>query len=135
MFSQNPEFSPNSPRIVRVGEYAGDQVWLLVGLRSLSKRSSQLAMVTFTVRLCYSSMSIWKLNFVSFLLLFVQLTIVINVSRRCTDERSCVRQARTNGCVDMNAISTLRHGAIFVGVTLAVAIGLYLAVLLSLFDP
>jgi hypothetical protein len=94
-------------------------------------------MMTFTepLRLCYSSMSIWKLNFVSFLLPFVQLTIEINVSLRCADERSCARQARTNGCVDMNAISTLRHGAIFVGVTLAVAVGLNLAVLLSLFDP
>ena len=71
-----------------LGGTAGDQVWLLVGLRSLSKRSSQLAMVTFTVRLCYSSMSIWKLNFVSFLLLFVQLTIEINVSRSMNEGRS-----------------------------------------------
>jgi len=47
-------------------------------------------MVTFTepLRLCYSSMSIWKLNFVSFLLLFVQLTIEINVSRSMNEGRS-----------------------------------------------
>jgi hypothetical protein len=69
-----------------MGECAGDQVWLLSGLRSLSKTSSQLAMVTFTepLRLCCSSMSIWKLNFVSFLLLFVQEP---NVSQRCTNQR------------------------------------------------
>ena len=47
-------------------------------------------MATFTepLRLCYSSMSIWKLNFVSFMRLFVQLTIEINVSQQCIDQRS-----------------------------------------------
>jgi hypothetical protein len=35
----------------------------------------------------------------------------------------------------MNLISIVRQGAIVVGVTLAVASGVYLAVLLTLFDP
>jgi hypothetical protein len=34
----------------------------------------------------------------------------------------------------MNLISIVRHGVILVGVTLAVAMGVYLSVLLSLFD-
>src|SRR6202030_2864538 len=59
MFSPSPEFSLNSPRILDLGEYAGDHVWRLSALKLLSKRSSQLAMVTFTEhsRLCCSSMS------------------------------------------------------------------------------
>jgi hypothetical protein len=95
-------------------------------------------MVTFTehLRLCYSSMSIWRLNFISFMRLVVQPTAEVNVSRRCTDRRvPVVHPASTDGGVTfMNANSTVRHGVIVVGVTLAIAIGVYMAVMLSLFN-
>jgi hypothetical protein len=35
----------------------------------------------------------------------------------------------------MNLVSTVRHGAIALGITVTVAVGVYLAVLLSPFDP
>jgi hypothetical protein len=37
-------------------------------------------------RLCYSSMSIWKLNFISFMRLFLAPLVRVHASRGCTDE-------------------------------------------------
>jgi hypothetical protein len=69
------------------GEYAGDQVWRPSGLKLLSKRSSQLVMVTFTehLRLFCSSMSIWRPSFTGSMRPLVQAPV--KVSTRCTDRR------------------------------------------------
>ena len=59
-------------------------------------------------------------------------------SRACTEDvripelRRWLRPASAQG--KMNLVSTVRHGAIALGITVTVAVGVYLAVLLSLFD-
>src|SRR5216684_4446437 len=95
MFSRSAEFSPNSSRILPVVAYAGDQVWRLSELKLLSKRSSKLVMVTFTghLRLCYSSMNIWRLNSIGSMQLLAP--VEVNVSTRCTDR--C--EPGTDSCV------------------------------------
>jgi hypothetical protein len=46
----------------------------------------------------------------------------------------CAVRNRAGALGPMILISTIRHGAIAVGITAAVAVGVYLAVLVSLFD-
>ena len=61
-----------------------------------------------------------------------------SVSGVCTDDAPVPGLGRSLPCAaaqrPMILISTIRHGAIAVGITAAVAVGVYLAVLLSLFD-
>jgi hypothetical protein len=60
-------------------------------------------------------------------------------SRACTEDvrlpgLTC-RCPRAAARGRMNLVWTVRHGAIALGITVTVAVGVYLAVLLSLFDP
>ena len=61
-----------------------------------------------------------------------------SASRACIEDvpvpglRRPLPRAAAHG--KMSLVSTIRHGAIALGITVTVAVGVYLAVLLSLFD-
>jgi hypothetical protein len=64
----------------------------------------------------------------------------VKISTRCTDRRGPLDSTTiilppAEWKAFMKFISIARHGAIVVGATLALAIAVYLAVLLNLFNP
>lgn len=71
--------------------------------------------------------------------LFPSPLLMGSASRACTEDvpvpglRRPLPGAAAQG--KMSLVSTIRHGAIALGITVTVSVGVYLAVLFSLFDP
>jgi hypothetical protein len=105
-----------------------------------STKSWQLATATCTERwrLCFSSTSIWKPSCISFMRLSRPPLLPGKASRACTEDVRIPELRRwlppAAAQRKMNLVSTIRRGAIALGITAMVAVGVYLAVLLSLFD-
>ena len=140
MIPPNTEFCPNFTGIFPKRRLCRGLVWLPNVPILRSTKSWQLATATCTERsrLCFSSMSIWKPSCITFMPLSRPPLLMGKASRACTEDvripelRRWLRPASAQG--KMNLVSTVRHGAIALGITVTVAVGVYLAVLLSLFD-